>query len=63
MERRSIVHGVAQCLMRSSAIRGKHRGMLSKEVVFHHDNASPHMATAIIEMVQKLKFELLLHPA
>lgn len=62
MEWWSIVHGVAQCLMRSSAICGKHRCMLSKEGVFHHDNAWPHMAAAIIEMVQKLKFELLLHP-
>jgi hypothetical protein len=37
--------------------------MLSKEVVFHHDNARLHMAAAITDMVQKLKFELLLHLA
>jgi histone-lysine N-methyltransferase SETMAR len=43
------------------AIRGKRKGLLSKIVLLHHDNARPHATTATIETIQKLNFELLPH--
>jgi hypothetical protein len=44
-------------------IRSKQRGMLSKTVLLHHDNARPHAAAVTNETIQKLKFELLPHPS
>jgi len=44
------------------AICKKRRGMLSKKVLLHHDNARPHTAAATVETVQQLGFELLQHP-
>jgi histone-lysine N-methyltransferase SETMAR len=44
------------------AIHSKQRGMLSKAVLLHHDNARPYAAAATIETIQKLNFELLPHP-
>jgi len=44
------------------AICKKRRGMLSKKVLLHHDNACPHTAAATVETVQQLGFELLQHP-
>jgi hypothetical protein len=43
-------------------ICSKHRGMLTKGVILHHDNSQPHMAAVTTETIQKLKFELLLPP-
>jgi len=40
-------------------IHGKHRGMLTSEVVLHHDNSWPQMAAATTETIQKLKSKLL----
>jgi hypothetical protein len=37
--------------------------MLINEVVLCHDNAEPHMAAVAIEVIWKLKFELLPHLA
>lgn len=45
------------------AIRSKRRGLLSQGVLLLHDNARPHTALKTIETVQKLKFEVLQHPA
>ena len=45
-----------------SAIRRKHRGLLSKVVVLLHDNARPHTAAHTAEMLWKLKFEVMAHP-
>ena len=44
------------------AICKKRRGMLSKKVLLHHDNACPHTAVVTVETVQQLGFELLQHP-
>jgi histone-lysine N-methyltransferase SETMAR len=44
------------------AVRSKWRGLPSKTVLLHHDNARPHAAAATIETIQKLNFELLPHP-
>jgi histone-lysine N-methyltransferase SETMAR len=44
------------------AIRSKWRGLLSKTVLLHHDNARTHAAAATVETIQKLNFELLPHP-
>jgi len=43
------------------AICKKRRGMLSKKVILHHDNARPHTAAATVETVQQMGFELLQH--
>jgi histone-lysine N-methyltransferase SETMAR len=43
-------------------IRHKRRGLLSKGVLLLHDNAWPHTATAMVQTVQWLGFELLPHP-
>jgi len=45
------------------AIRNKRSGMLTNGVVLYHNNARPHIATANVETIRKLKFEFLLHPA
>jgi histone-lysine N-methyltransferase SETMAR len=44
------------------AIRSKRRGLLSKTVIVHDDNARPHAAASTIENIQKLNFERLPHP-
>jgi histone-lysine N-methyltransferase SETMAR len=44
------------------AIRNKRRGLLSKTVLLHNENARPHAAAATIETIKKLNFELLPHP-
>jgi len=44
------------------AICKKRRGMLSKKVLLHHDNARRHTAAATAGTVQQLGFELLQHP-
>jgi hypothetical protein len=44
-------------------MHGKHRGILTNGVVLHHENARIHMAAVTSETIQKLKFELLPHPA
>jgi histone-lysine N-methyltransferase SETMAR len=44
------------------AIHSKRRGLLSKTVLLHHDNARPHVSAATFEIIQKLNFELLPHP-
>jgi histone-lysine N-methyltransferase SETMAR len=44
------------------AIRSKRRGLLSKTVLLHHDNARPHAAAARIETIKKINFELLPYP-
>jgi histone-lysine N-methyltransferase SETMAR len=38
------------------------RGLLSKTVLLHYDNARPHATAATIKTIQKLNFELLPHP-
>ena len=43
-------------------IRSKRRGHLSKGIVLLHDNARPHTAAHTVETLQKLKFEVLVHP-
>jgi hypothetical protein len=37
--------------------------MMASGVVLHHDKALPHMAEVAIEIIWKLKFELLLPPS
>jgi histone-lysine N-methyltransferase SETMAR len=44
------------------AIRHKRWGLLSKGVLFFQENAWPHTATATVQTVQQLGFELLPHP-
>jgi len=44
-------------------IHNKHRGMLTDEVVLHHDNCRPHMTAATVGTIKKLKYDLLPHPA
>jgi len=44
-------------------IRSKHRGQLSKGIVLLHDNAHPHTTAHTVETLQKLKFEVVAHPA
>jgi len=44
------------------AICKKRRGMPSKNVLLHHDNAHPHTAAGTVETVQHLGFKLLQHP-
>jgi len=43
-------------------IRSKRRGQLSKGIVLLYDNARPHTAAHTVEILQKLKFEVLAHP-
>jgi histone-lysine N-methyltransferase SETMAR len=44
------------------AIHHKGWGLLSKWVLLFHGNARPHTATATVQTVQRLGFELLPHP-
>jgi len=37
--------------------------MLTNGVDLHHNNIRPHTVAATVEMIRKLKFELLPHPA
>jgi len=43
-------------------IRSKRQGQLSKGNVLLHDSAHPHTAAHTVEILQKLKFELLAQP-
>ena len=43
-------------------IRSKRRGLLSKGVVFLHDNSRPHTAAHTAETLRNLKFEVMIHP-
>ena len=45
------------------AIRTKRRGLLTKKVLLQHDNARPHVAKATTETINKIRFEVLEHPA
>jgi hypothetical protein len=42
-------------------ICNRHRGLLSKWALLLHDNARPNSATATVEGIRELKFELILH--
>ena len=44
------------------SIVSKRRGLLSKGVVWLHDNARPHLAGHTAETLRKLKFEVMAHP-
>lgn len=44
------------------AIQNKRRGLLSSGIVFLHDNARPHTATATREIIEKFKWEIFDHP-
>jgi histone-lysine N-methyltransferase SETMAR len=44
------------------AIRSKRRELLSKRVLFLHDNARPHTAAHTVDTLSALKFEFLKHP-
>lgn len=44
------------------AIKNRLLGMLSKEVIFQHDNASAHMAIACKYFLQSFRWEVLEHP-
>ena len=43
-------------------IRNKRRGLQSKGVIFHQDNARPHTANRTLEKIDTLSWELLTHP-
>jgi histone-lysine N-methyltransferase SETMAR len=43
-------------------IRSKRRGLLSKRVLLHHDNARPHTAARTVDKLHALKFEVFEHP-
>jgi hypothetical protein len=59
MDRQSIVHSIMLCLKR---IHIEHRGILTSGVILY-DTTQPHMATTSVNMIKKLKFLLLPHPA
>ena len=44
------------------AIKGKRRGKLSAGVILLHDNATPHTARQISELMQRFKWEVWQHP-
>jgi hypothetical protein len=45
------------------AIRGKRKGLLSKTVLLHHDNARPHATAATIELFKNsISSFFLIHP-
>ncbi|UYV81057.1 hypothetical protein LAZ67_19002676 [Cordylochernes scorpioides] len=44
------------------AIQNKRRGMLTKGVRFHHDNARPHTANQTTALIEEFEWELLSHP-
>jgi len=43
-------------------IQSKRPGQLLKGIVLLHDNARPHTAAHTVETLQKLKFQVLVHP-
>ena len=45
-----------------SAIQDKHRGLLSKCVVFLHDNARPYTANVTKQLLQKFDWDMFDHP-
>ncbi|UYV83687.1 hypothetical protein LAZ67_23002073 [Cordylochernes scorpioides] len=44
------------------AIQNKRRGMLTKRVRFHHDNARPHTAHQTTALIEEFEWELVSHP-
>ena len=44
------------------AIKNKRRGLLTKGVLFLHDNARPHTAARTVQLLQNFKWEILEHP-
>lgn len=48
--------------MLKPAIRGKHRGLLSKSIVWLHNDARPHTTDYTAETLRKLNFNALIHP-
>ena len=66
LEKGSTINSARYCdLLAKSlkpAICTKRRGLLSKKVLLHHDNARPHVAKATIEIINRLGFEVLEHP-
>ncbi|UYV62910.1 hypothetical protein LAZ67_2002419 [Cordylochernes scorpioides] len=44
------------------AIQNKRRGMLTKGVRFHHDNARPHTARQTTALIEEFEWELVSHP-
>jgi hypothetical protein len=58
MDRWSIVHDMVLCY-RGVDVHSECRGMLTNGVVLHHDKARPHMTTATVQTIWKLKFEFL----
>jgi histone-lysine N-methyltransferase SETMAR len=44
------------------AVQNKQRGMLTRGVCLLHDNACPHTARAMQELLQSFKWEVLAHP-
>ncbi|GFS73022.1 histone-lysine N-methyltransferase SETMAR [Trichonephila clavipes] len=44
------------------AIQNKRRGMLTKGVRFHHDNARPHTANRTTALVERFGWEMVSHP-
>ncbi|GFW41436.1 histone-lysine N-methyltransferase SETMAR [Trichonephila clavipes] len=44
------------------AIQNKRRGMLTKGVRFHHDNAQPHTANRTTALVERFGWEMVSHP-
>ncbi|UYV85020.1 hypothetical protein LAZ67_X004295 [Cordylochernes scorpioides] len=56
----SIPSGIVRPLRR--AIQNKRRGMLTKGVRFHHDNARPHTARQTTALIEEFGWELVSHP-
>ncbi|GFU53286.1 mariner Mos1 transposase [Trichonephila clavipes] len=44
------------------AIQNKRRGILTKGVRFHHDNARPHTANRTTALVERFGWEMVSHP-
>ncbi|UYV75172.1 hypothetical protein LAZ67_12002744 [Cordylochernes scorpioides] len=65
MRRGTIINSVRYCetlkqLRRAS--QNKRRGMLTKGVRFHHDNARPHTARQTTALIEEFGWELVSHP-
>jgi len=45
------------------ALCSEHGGVLTNRIVVQHEYVKPHIAAVTTETIQKLKFELLPHPA